>query len=77
MNFLNAHVFGVAFVMKEDVAFYPLFVGLFGAVGVVFETDGVGDLVEQFFACCWGLPALFGKFRGDGYVLGDVWHIDL
>lgn len=30
------HVFGVAFVVEEDVAFDPVFVGLFGAVGVVF-----------------------------------------
>jgi hypothetical protein len=48
LDFLHAHVFGVAFAVEEDVAFDPVFVGLFGAVGVVFEAEGVGDLVEEF-----------------------------
>ena len=51
MNFIGAHVFGVAFVVKEDEAFDPVVVGLFGAVGVVLKADGVGDLVEEF---AWG-----------------------
>ena len=55
----------MAFAVEEDVAFDPFFVGLFGAVGVVFEADGVGDLVEQFFAFRGGC----GVFV-DGY--GDV-----
>jgi hypothetical protein len=48
LDFWGAHVFGVTFVMEEDVAFDPVAVGLFGAVGVVFEAQGVGDLVEEF-----------------------------
>ena len=65
LYFLLSHFFGVAFAVEEDVAFDPFFVGLFGAVGVVFEADGVGDLVEQFFAFRGGC----GVFV-DGY--GDV-----
>lgn len=49
LDFLESHISGVAFVVKEDVAFYPFAVGLFGAVGVVFDADGFGDLVEEFF----------------------------
>lgn len=48
LDFWGAHVFGVAFAVEEDVAFDPVAVGLFGAVGVVFEAQGVGDLVEEF-----------------------------
>ena len=32
--------------MKEDVAMDPVDVGFFGAVGVVFGAEGVGELVE-------------------------------
>lgn len=45
LNFCDAHLCGVAFVVVEDESFDPVFVGLFGAVGVVFEAQGVGDLV--------------------------------
>ena len=48
LDLIGAHVFGVAFIMKEDVAFDPVLVGLFGAVGVVFGADGVAHLIEQF-----------------------------
>ncbi len=34
--------------MEQNEAFDPLDVGLFGAVGIVFTADGVGNLVEQF-----------------------------
>lgn len=47
-RFFGAHVLWVAFAVVEDVAFDPVFVGLFGAVGVVFESDGVTHLVEEF-----------------------------
>lgn len=48
LDFRGAHVFGVAFVVEDDVAFDPVAVGLFGAVGVVLEAQGVGDLIEEF-----------------------------
>ena len=50
-NFGDAHIFGVTFVVEEDVAFDPIFVGLFRTVGVVFESNGIGNLFEEFFAC--------------------------
>ncbi|MBU0493635.1 MAG: hypothetical protein KKB13_17455 [Chloroflexi bacterium] len=43
-----AHLIGVALVVKEDKAADPVHVGLFGADGIVFEADGVADLVEEF-----------------------------
>ena len=48
LDFGGAQVFWVAFAVEEDVAFDPVFVGLFGAGGVVFGADGVGDLVHEF-----------------------------
>jgi len=51
LDLWHAHVFGVAFAVVEDVAFDPVFVGLFGAVGVVFGADGSGDEVHEF----WGM----------------------
>jgi len=53
LDFLGSHVFGVAFFVKEDVALDPVFVGVFGAIGVVFDADGVADLVEEF-SFFWG-----------------------
>ncbi len=38
----------MAFVVEEDVAADPVFVGLFGAGGVMFDADGVTDLFEEF-----------------------------
>jgi hypothetical protein len=43
--------------MEENVLLDPFDVGFFGAVGVVFDTNGVTDLFEKFFAlgggfCC-------------------------
>lgn len=48
LNFGDAHFFGVAFAVVEDVAFDPFGVGFFGAVGVVFEADGLAELLEEF-----------------------------
>lgn len=42
LDFFGSHVFGVAFVVEEDVAFDPFAVGLFGAVGVMLGAEGVG-----------------------------------
>lgn len=42
----GAHFFGVAFVVKEDVVFDPLCVGLFGAGGIALEAQGFAVLVE-------------------------------
>jgi hypothetical protein len=48
LDFGGAHVLWVAFAVEEDVAFDPVFVGLFGAEGVVFGADGVGDEFQEF-----------------------------
>jgi hypothetical protein len=37
----------MALVVKEDVAANPLNVGLFGTVGVVFDSDRVAHAIEQ------------------------------
>ena len=49
----RAHVAGMdvlagAFFVKEDEAFDPADVALFGAIGVVFATQGVAHLIEKF-----------------------------
>ncbi len=53
LNFFGAHVFGMAFIVEEDVANDPVFVSLFGALGIMFNADGVADLLEEFFALRW------------------------
>ena len=45
-DFWNTHFFGVTFVVMDDVVFYPLYIGIFGARGVMFETKGISVLVE-------------------------------
>ncbi len=44
----DAHIFGMAFVMKEDVAFDPVGIGIFGAAGITLEAARIADQVEQF-----------------------------
>lgn len=45
-NFGRAHFGGVLFVVIEDVAADPIEVGFFGAIGVMFGAQGIGELVE-------------------------------
>lgn len=49
LYFGGAHIFGMAFVVKEYVAALPVYIGFFGAEGVVFGAQNVTDLVEEFF----------------------------
>lgn len=49
LNFWNSHFGGVAFVVENDVAVHPFYVGFFGAVGVVPCPQAVAGLVEEFF----------------------------
>lgn len=63
LDFGGAHVVGVAFVVKEDEVFDPVFGGLFGAVGVMRKADGVGDPVEEV---AWGLLFHRGLTVGRG-----------
>lgn len=46
LDFGGAHFEGVAFAVEEDVAAHPVKVGLFGAIGVVFEVEGAAGLFE-------------------------------
>ncbi len=45
-DFRFAHLFGMAFVVKEDVSFAPVEVLFFGAVGIVFKSNGIAHLLE-------------------------------
>jgi hypothetical protein len=63
----------MALFVEEDIAFDPFDVGLFGAIGVVFDADDVGDLLEEFFSL-----APFGRLRWGGCLFwGIVLHFDL
>lgn len=48
-DFRFSHIFKMAFVVKEYEAADPLNVAFFGAIGVVFNSEGVADLVKEFF----------------------------
>ena len=49
LDFWLAHFFGVAFVVEWNVAFDPVIVSLFGAVGVMLGARDVTGLIEKFF----------------------------
>jgi len=49
LDFWVSHFFGVAFVVEDKVAFDPIEVSLFGAVGVVLGAQDVTSLIEKFF----------------------------
>jgi hypothetical protein len=60
----RVHVLGVACVVKQDVARDPAYVGLFGALGIVFQAQGVADLSEQLLGCWFhGFLCAFDRFR--------------
>jgi len=55
-----AHLGGVAAetlfrFMEEDIALRPMDIGFLGGIGIVFEADGVAQLVEQFLGFGVGL----------------------
>ena len=78
-HFGSAHFGRLADIVKEDVAFDPVDVGLLGTDGVVFEADGVANtstklsagLVEQFLGSCFHRfpPLGFDFFRRSLYNL--------
>lgn len=49
LDFWGAHLNRVALVMEEDEAVHPVHVGLFGAVGAMFESQNFAELVRGFF----------------------------
>jgi len=48
LDFGDAHLFGMAFVVEEDVAPDPVDVSFFGAVGVVFAAQRISHAIQQF-----------------------------
>lgn len=79
LDFLCAHIFGMAFVVKEDAAANPGYVGFFGALGVMFDADGITHLVEEL-SCFWDQCVLFhfGEVRWRGWYLhGGLFVIGL
>ena len=54
-NLRGGHVAGVAFIVEEDVTFDPLDISLFSVNGVMFSSQGVTHLVQQFFGAFVGV----------------------
>ena len=49
LNFRGAQLSRMSFFMEEDESTDPIEVGLLGAIGVVLEAEGFGQLVKEFF----------------------------
>jgi len=49
INFVHAHVAGMAFLVEEDILAHPGDVGHFGAVGIMAHAQGLLIEVKQFF----------------------------
>jgi hypothetical protein len=47
IDFRRSHIFGVAFVVKQDIASDPLNVGFFRSYAVVAQSDGRPHLIEK------------------------------
>jgi len=48
-NLWFAHRLRMALVVEKNIALDPIQVGLFGAIGIVLEAQGVAHLVKEFF----------------------------
>ena len=48
-DFLHAHVFGLAPVVKENEAFDPIAVGLFSAIAHAAQTDDGAHLIHELW----------------------------
>ena len=55
-DFGHTHLAGMAFIVEENETFDPLNVALFGAVGIMLDTQGLAYLVEKFFLWRHRLP---------------------
>ena len=49
LDFRCPHFGGVTFVVEEDETAHPVYIRGFGAIGIVFESQGFAELVEEFF----------------------------
>ena len=45
-NFGYPHFFWVTFIMKKDISPNPLYIGLFGSRGILFESNLFAVLIE-------------------------------
>ena len=61
-DFRRAHFVGMALAVEEDVARDPGDVGLFRAVGVVFQAQGVAHLVQKSLGCWLWFHGRFPSF---------------
>ena len=52
LNFIFSHIFGMGFVVKEDITPNPIYVRLFRSIGRMLEAYSVANLVEKFFGFC-------------------------
>lgn len=53
LNFIFSHIFGMVFVVKEDITPNPIYVSLFRSTGIMLQADSVANLVEKllWFLC--------------------------
>jgi hypothetical protein len=49
LDFRHTHFGRMPFFMIKDIAFAPIDIGLFGAVGIMLGTNGIAKLIEQLF----------------------------
>jgi len=49
----SPHFSGMAFIMKQDISFCPMYIRFFGAIGIMFQTDRIADLIVQLSGF-WG-----------------------
>jgi hypothetical protein len=49
VDFGDAHLAGVTFVVIEDKLPHPVGIRFFGAAGILFHSQGFAVLVEEFF----------------------------
>src|SRR6266536_5027389 len=52
-NFRRIHLAGMALVVKEDEALNPVGIGFFGTDGIVLDTQGLANLIEEFGRVGW------------------------
>jgi hypothetical protein len=58
LDLVRAHLSGMAFAMKQDVAAYPIDVGALGTNRVVSDPHNVPSLIEQFLLGLWSARVL-------------------
>ena len=51
----------MAFVMIENIAFAPVDIGLFGAIRVMFGSQGIAELVKELFPFLGGLRVVLRR----------------